>query len=147
MGTRGLVGVQEGGVIRGCYNHYDSYPDCLGMDFVTAVDSAKEKGLEALKERLGLIEWATESNKQEANRLIAYLYGSVSSDGFKLQDLGNFIENTLFCEWAYVINLDNDTLDIYHRELTPTARISLNENSIKDKFKEKAKEFGWHLTE
>ena len=34
MGTRGAIGWSKGGVTKVTYNHFDSYPDGLGLDVV-----------------------------------------------------------------------------------------------------------------
>ena len=34
MGTRGLYGFRYHGIDKTTYNHYDSYPDCLGSDML-----------------------------------------------------------------------------------------------------------------
>lgn len=51
MGTRGFVGFTVDGTEKIAYNHFDSYPDALGIDVLTWLRSAAE-ALDALTERV-----------------------------------------------------------------------------------------------
>src|SRR4051812_27020924 len=42
MGTRGLIGVVADGVFKGTYNHYDSYPEHLGVELAKQVAAMRE---------------------------------------------------------------------------------------------------------
>jgi len=83
IGTRGFLGIKLKGKISGKYNHSDSYYDNLG-----------EKAVEFYFNNENILELG--NNKeiiQEEPELFLY--------------------NGLYCEYAYVHNKDNDTLEIY----------------------------------
>lgn len=41
-----------------------------------------------------------------------------------LKDNSEFLKDTLFCEWAYCVDLDAGTVDVYHGDVTPAATIT-----------------------
>ncbi len=78
MSTRGLYGFIENGEYTATYNHSDSYPSGLGLEFFTAAKIKDFSGMEMTQ-----------------------------MDGI------NFILDSLFCEWAYFYNRDNDTFEVW----------------------------------
>jgi hypothetical protein len=139
MGTRGCYGVRIDGKDHITYNHFDSYPAGLGTDIVAAIlyeqkingnlDKWKEKArqlkgvkdtdtpTEEDKQRFAAYYDETVSNKSEDDWycLLRRLQGDIAM----MLDLGtyidnhNFMQNGLFCEWAYIINFDTDELEVY----------------------------------
>lgn len=114
MGTRGLIGFKVDGKYSGYYNQYDSYPEGMGFDIV-----------EFIKNRL-----LTKDNVDTMKRMVSNLEVVDSNDDPTLQgskcldaifdcklrhmfDDIEFIKDSLFCEYAYFLNFDNNTLDIY----------------------------------
>ena len=58
MGTRGLLGV----ILRdrrkkGTYNHFNSFPEILGVNTVKFIKSLTEEQIEQMKERMEHITW------------------------------------------------------------------------------------------
>ena len=43
MATRGCVGVVQGDTFRGVYNHWDSYSQGLGIEYIYLIDPVKEE--------------------------------------------------------------------------------------------------------
>ena len=104
MSTRGAVGIRLGGIDKIGYNHYDSYPDGLGKEVIMYL---KCKSVDKLKKAFGEIEFddspdndVWDWSEHRLNR--------------KFRDYGNFMADSLFNEWSYIINLDSGVLEIYH---------------------------------
>lgn len=138
MGTRGLFGVFVNGKSKLMYNHFDSYPECLGIKVLRDVKSLlQEKGLVWMKKRAEELnqinQYSTPTEKQiqelepytdlgVSDRsvydwycLFRHLQGELA-EVFKIGyilDSPNFIRDSLFCEWCYVLNLDGDKLEVY----------------------------------
>ena len=141
MSTRGYMGIQKKGELKGQYNHFDSYLEGLGKEIIETInkipkvnriavlnevfkniilvneddkptreqiDYCKEKGLVDLNVATQDInDWYCLFRNAQG-RLDLYL------KGLKYMLNGNnFLKNDIFCEYGYVINLDENTLDIY----------------------------------
>ena len=135
MGTRGLYGFRKNGIDKLTYNHYDSYPEVLGKNIVKF---CKETSLEEMNEifdRIILVHQDTKPNTQQIEECIEYYNDKVSSgsvddwycllretqgdlrpykNGLKyMLDDAEFIKDSLFCEYAYIINLDTNSLEFW----------------------------------
>lgn len=51
-------------------------------------------------------------NRDIAAKILEMILNSKDKD-ILLQDQSNFAEDSLFCEWAYIIDLDNKVLEVY----------------------------------
>lgn len=141
MGTRGSLGfiVKDKEYLG--YNHFDSYPDGLGRDvlnFITEIN--KEDGWQQFKENASKVvqlegNRVTDTNIQEKYKK----YSNLNVSDRTLEDpyclfreiqntwmneiykgelehfyfKNNFIKDSLFCEYAYIINLDTMKLEFY----------------------------------
>jgi len=136
MGTRGAVGFKIGDQLKVTYNHFDSYPDGLGKDVVAFCRQVgKLSGWEKLKELVKAVKMVEEDVKpskalqkrykkfsdtnvseqtleewyvllrkcQMAGGLKAIYAGQVSH----MIESAKFLKDSLFCEYAYIIDLDN----------------------------------------
>jgi hypothetical protein len=140
MGTRGVYGFRIDGVDKLAYNHYDSYPDGLGASIVTEVRGLSHTMLlEDLRESVRGIEMVDEASKPTEKQkqlcrdagLVDLHVSEKSEDdwyclmrggqgslifplrlGFML-DSGDFIKDSLFCEWGYIVNLDTGMLEVW----------------------------------
>ncbi len=139
MGTRGLVGIKVNGKYSGYYNHFDSYPDGLGHGMIEFVKKLDASNIETMKyncENLIIVEANSEPTKEEIDKYCQFSNSKVRSgtDWYSLlrniqgadyldailrgklshifNDIG-FIRDSLFCEYAYILNLDELTLDFY----------------------------------
>lgn len=139
MGTRGLLGVYvEGDMPKAVYNHYDSYPSGLGLDtikFTRGLDNAdKRQELAAKVAALTTIDENEVPTPEQAADLEARGFSpqKVSSgddwyawlrdaqgglakyiDAGYMPDSASFGNDSLFCEWGYIINLAENTLEVY----------------------------------
>ncbi len=137
MGTRGAWGFIKNGEEKVTYNHFDSYPDGLGQQ---VIDFAGKFAL-ILNEIYDRIELVNESNKPSSlewkhckeigsvrmnvgtpDDLDWYkALRNAQSDGIELYGKGlkymsdgkSFVLDSLFCEFAYIINLDTNVLEVY----------------------------------
>lgn len=138
MGTRGFVGLIIDGRTKGHYRHFDSYPCAAGAEIVeeivradlnawrdaarslllvdeedepTPEHVARAKELETTHELVG----AHYDNGPNYYQLTRNAQGSIEKHfalGFMLDAL-DFLADSLFCEYAYIVNLDTDELEFY----------------------------------
>ncbi|GIQ80116.1 hypothetical protein KIPB_000862 [Kipferlia bialata] len=148
MGTRGAHGFRVRGEDKVAYNDKDSYPDCLGEEvirFIQQIGSVKR--LRSIARRMDLVDEddaPTFGYLGIVGRLIALvvkwrrhatgwhylsLEYSRSLDWYRrvgcIPGNAEFLLDGLFCEWAYIINVDSETLEIYattNSDNTPQGR-------------------------
>ncbi|WNM70218.1 hypothetical protein [Myxococcus phage Mx1] len=142
MGTRGAFGFRIGTVDKVMYNHFDSYPSGLGLEVAESLEKiVKGKRVLDMKAAASTLKLVTEEDDpvavfsaEEMERLGKYADGSVSTgtdmysflrklqggelesilfDAKTLIDGETFLLDSLFCEWAYIVNLETDKLEIY----------------------------------
>lgn len=135
MGTRGLYGFRKNEVDKTTYNHYDSYPDCLGRTMVEFCQTTSIEEMNEIFDRIVLVEEGSKPTQKQITDCIEYYDGSVSHQtpedwycllrdaqgnpniykhGLKYMiDNQNFIKDSLFCEYAYIINLDEECLEFW----------------------------------
>lgn len=142
MGTRGLYGLRKNGVDKLTYNHFDSYPDGLGKVVTEFCKRVTEKELGKLYDSIVLvdedgkptakqIEFCKSNGTVELNVgcgsesdwycLLRRLQGDlletmriVNQRGkVYMIDNRDFILASLFCEYAYIINLDTHKLEFW----------------------------------
>jgi hypothetical protein len=139
MGTRGLWGFVIDGQEKLAYNHSDSYPDGLGARLVKTVKNRlrRKVGLKGFKveaRSLQMIDGKTPPSSEEQNRLSSFADLSVSTQSLGdwycllrhtqgdlnltlnagvMVDGRNFAQDSLFCEWGYVIDLDKKKFEVY----------------------------------
>lgn len=143
MGTRGLVGFTVDGQVKMTYNHFDSYPTGLGVDVVTFTRNALDgrDALANRVRSLRCIDGKTpptDVDKANLRRFTDLNVATQSLDdwycllrgtqgdlagildaGYMLVDndpvtgLPAFGFDSLFCEWAYNIDLDANAVEVY----------------------------------
>ena len=134
MSTRGAVGFIVDGVEKISYNHSDSYPDYLGRNilefcFVLPHDIAKKivkkiklvgdipptaKQIKECKKFTNLN--VSEKSTKDWYCLLREAQGNlwVYIDGLKYMiNYKGFLKESLFCEYAYIVNLDTGKLEFY----------------------------------
>lgn len=152
MGTRNLTAVYVGGEYKiAQYGQWDGYPEGQGM---TCLEFAKKFltnkiDREAFADKVRACSWITEEEGERRNAKIrsgevknwpkvwpelsrdtgAEILEMVarSENGLVLGNSIDFAADSLFCEWAWVIDLDAGTFEGYRgfnqsRELTPDDR-------------------------
>lgn len=142
MGTRGSAGIIIKDEVKLAYNHFDSYPSGLGVDILMVISEInKENGWEQFKknaEALKSIDVDEITDTEMIQKYKKYSNTKVGSQKLSepyclfrniqgadwiyevyrgnLNDYtldNNFIRDSLFCEYAYVINLDTMKLEFY----------------------------------
>lgn len=135
MGTRGAYGFVLKGRELATYNHFDSQPQGLGMEVLGFLDETTDEELRRIAEQILLVdeqaqptpeqvaaclEWGdTSVSLQSTNDWYCLLRGAQGDlDAYKhglryMIDNSTFLLNSLFCEWAYLINLDAGVLEVY----------------------------------
>ena len=142
MSTRGLYGIRKNGIDKCTYNHCDSYPSGLGFDIVKFCANNSVENLKKFFDNIELVfedSVPTESQIKECQKAgyVNFSVSSQSNDDWycllrnlqgnfaeyqKCIDKGSkvymtdgidFIKDSLFCEYAYIINLDDEVLEFY----------------------------------
>jgi hypothetical protein len=134
MGTRNLTAVYMDGEYRVAqYGQWDGYPAGQG-ETIRAFFAREDFDMERFKERISQCSFFTKDEIDAVNKEIqakgnfnAAGYGYLSRDtgaeilshiydsegSVKLTDQLAFVGDSLFCEWAYVIDLDKGVLEVY----------------------------------
>lgn len=155
MGTRGLVGCRYENKDYLTYNHFDSYPEYLGANFVKLIRD-NSYGIKKLKEKLTELIPVDDDDIPEPKWLEHYkilhnstvnekidwyailrnaqgvIYWSILMNGEygEIDNIGkvtnfyrvdilhipldnDFIKNSLYCEWAYILNFDTNKLEVW----------------------------------
>jgi hypothetical protein len=135
MGTRGLYGFYKDGVDKLTYNHFDSYPSGLGKDVINFIRKNSIENMNQIFDRIIMVDGDSTPTKEQQQNCILYYSNCVSTgkptewysllrnaqgdlDAFNkgllyMIDNKDFIKESLFCEWAYIINLTDNVLEIY----------------------------------
>ena len=134
MSTRGIYGFHKNGEDKLTYNHFDSYPEGLGKNITDCLLNLKLKiknkfipTLNKVFDNIVMVEektsvpknleinefdWYTylRSNQGDLNYLIDKYFNNEECYMINNKD---FIKDSLFCEFGYIINLDTKKFEIY----------------------------------
>lgn len=135
MGTRGAYGFHKGGVDKITYNHFDSYPTGLGADVAEFVKNHTDEEMNEIFDRIVMVRsngvpsaeqikecfrfyqpGVSMNTPEEWYSLLRATQGDLEAHAMGLRymiDNADFLKDSLFCEWGYVINLDKGVLEIY----------------------------------
>ena len=135
MGTRGIMGFAIEGEERLAYNHYDSYPESLGVDMLNwATGVTRAEGWDAVKEQARALRYVeTDKPTPEELKALRFTHDPKVSEGNDwyaalrdtqgdpaktlavglMEDGHEFAQDSLFCEWGYVVDLDHMRLEVY----------------------------------
>ena len=135
MGTKGAFGFRINNEDKVTYNHFDSYPGGLGDEVVTFIKNNAISVLEAAANNIKLVEAKSTPTSEQIQRYKHYADHDVSTGSFyewyvllrnvqgNLQayvddleymiDKREFLKDSVFCEYAYIINLDTKKLEFY----------------------------------
>jgi len=138
MGTRGACGFYSQGTEKVTYNHYDSYPVGLGYQILQYLDS-RDRDMDKIRNDFDMIQLVKETSRPSKKQVEICRNAGVSdltvsegkvTDWYCLLreaqgdltqnvkaglmiDSKEFLYDSLFCEWAYIINIDDSLLEVY----------------------------------
>lgn len=135
MGTRGAYGFIKNGKMKITYNHYDSYLSELGFNVMKFIAGTSDKELNEIFDKIIMVREdnkPTEEQIQECKKYLNLDVGNQNIDDWYcllretqgnlneykkglryMIDSKEFMGDSLFCEYAYILNLDNNYLEIY----------------------------------
>jgi len=126
MSTRGTIGFIHNGEFKGKFNHWDSYPTGTGLGYQIVKFIKSKPNWKTFKKNYDKIEWTPETEevkgyvgKKDKNDndlvlgtddTLQMIYkGKVK----KLVDSSDFPNDSIFNEYTYVLDLDNDIIEFY----------------------------------
>jgi hypothetical protein len=117
MGTRGAYGFLIDGQEKVTYNHFDSYPEGLGIKILETIQPycQNEDGLEQMRAVARGIKLVadTEENYERLYKFQGKLGLVLTGAVTQMINNASFLHDSLFCEWAYIVNLDENLLEVY----------------------------------
>lgn len=127
MGTRNLTCVVLDGQIKVAqYGQWDGYPNGQGETiaqfirtkmvlptFIAAVKNCKWATDEYVDSICKNKDWETTNPEFSRNTAADILEIIQNRGGLQLTDHSEFAADSLFCEWAYVVDLDKMNLEVY----------------------------------
>lgn len=135
MGTRGCYGFRKNGMDKITYNHYDSYPDGLGRTMVEFCKNTSIAEMDDIFDRIILVDECDKPTAEQIEECKQYYNGNVCTQSIDdwycllreaqgepsayknglryMIDSHEFIKDSLFCEYAYIIDLNTNKLEFY----------------------------------
>ena len=128
MGTRHLIAVYQDGTHKiAQYGQWDGYPSGQGKDILAFLqDESKVHMLKTYRlkgcrfltekeiEKINLEKNPIESRPQLSRNMGADILNLAATvDSLALVDSLEFAADSLFCEWAYVIDFDQNVFEVY----------------------------------
>lgn len=135
MGTRGAVGFRANGKDKVGYNNFDSYPGGLGAEVLEFIQGSNLAELKTAAERIILVDTSIAPTPEQIKDCKPWTDLGVSNQstsdwycllrgaqgdlgaytkGLKyMSDSSDFLLDSLFCEYAYIINTDEQVLEFY----------------------------------
>lgn len=141
MGTRGSYGFRKNGVDKLTYNHFDSYPSWLGRTVIEFCKNNTIDEMNEVYDNIFMVDRNSIPTELQIKECIENGFADFSVSTQKNTDWycllrncqGNleclknikpnsfayminnsdFIKDSLWCEYAYIINLDDEVLEFY----------------------------------
>jgi len=136
MGTRGAIGFYRNGQTKATYNHWDSCPFGLGVSFLGQILAFDLEQIAGAMDRIELVSEQSTPSPEAIERytpfadtavggqriddwycLLRNVQGEITPfiDGTvdHMIDSTDFLRDSLFCEWAYIVNLDTGEVECH----------------------------------
>jgi hypothetical protein len=135
MGTRGAVGFRANSKDKVQYNHMDSYPSYLGEEVLSFISKSSLQELKEIADNIVMVDSEAKPTDEQISECAKWTNLGVSRsstddwycllrqaqgnlDAYKnglkyMLDAGMFLYDSLFCEFAYIINTDENVLEFY----------------------------------
>jgi len=135
MGTRGAYGFRINEEDRVNYVQFDSYPSGLGKEVMSYVVQTPVAQMKKIATRIVLVHPDSTPSRELIQRYRKYADLGVSEQSYEdwycllrktqgtlfpynndlrhMIDYHDFLFDSLFCEWAYIINLDTEQFEVY----------------------------------
>lgn len=134
MSVRGAWGLRYKGQDKIKFNYWDSYPDRLGKDILEFLVKHKDNlgELETFFKKIELLTKGSEKAKKYYKK-----FGDNTTQDIKdlyvkeypqMVDDKDFLQDSLYCEYGYIINLDTRKLELYigfQKDKPPENRYSI----------------------
>lgn len=125
MGTRNLTCVVQDGEYKiAQYGQWDGYPSGQGL---VALNFLQNVNLDEFREKIKQVKFLTtedlkllddntwkDTHPQLSRDICAHILQFVMDDYTEFVNSVSFAGDSLFCEWAYVIDLDKNTFEVYN---------------------------------
>ena len=108
MSTRGAIGFRKNNQDYAIYNHYDSYPSNLGTKVLNFIKANTISTLNNIADVLLLNSDNAILNNSCIPSVILDHIHDIEKENQK-----DFLYDSLFCEYAYILNLDTQELEFY----------------------------------
>lgn len=135
MGTRGAYGFRIMNEDKVTYNHYDSYPEGLGVDVIEFIKDTEDKEIIHLAKTIKLVDPESEATLAQIEKCKEWADTSVAGGELKdwyvllrkaqgdfdcykkglrfMIDGHNMLMDSGYCEYAYIINCDKKIVEFY----------------------------------
>lgn len=135
MGTRGVYGFHKNGIDKITYRFEDSYPRELGESIIRFIFSTSKEERNNIFDKIIIVDEESVPTLEQIQECQKYYNSEIGEknifdwycllrksqgklDLYKndlryMIDGKGFMHDSLYCEWGYVINLDNNELEIY----------------------------------
>ena len=109
MGTRGLLGfIAVASRLHAIYSRSDSSPDGLGREVIAFILGLQKGDYTGMSARLRKVSWVPEqANDNEWPQVWDMIWDIKmgAMEGRKVEDSIDFLDNTIFCEWEYFVDV------------------------------------------
>lgn len=136
MGTRGAIGFRFRETDKVTYNHFDSYPTGIGGNVLRAVKDFNDEQIAGAANRIEMVDEDVVVTPELVERYAQFHNSAVSTgqvfewysllrdvqgelapyiDGKvdHMIEYSAFLRESLFCEWAYILNADTRKVEFY----------------------------------
>ena len=136
IGTRGIIGFRTNNQDKLTYNHWDSYPQELGVQILEEVSELSLDRLKEIAEKIIFVDDHQKPTKKQIEECKKWADTRVSTQTLEewycllrkaqgtlapyirgelrfMRNSQEFIKDSLFCEWGYIINLDTKKLEVW----------------------------------